>query len=211
VGQYRSLTVRRGAKASQESLFEGEHVITKNRVSVTQRTDRHLLLSLYDQAAQVLMLRVDLLGAVDGHKIVEHDHPALVAAAAFFVPLAKYYANNGVSKADLKGYRDAELEKLGKKVGQKRDRPEPEAPKKGEYDKTEVAATKAATKASKVASGSTNSTNSSNSGSATAPPAPATTAAHQHQQQHAACLRRRSARSQLPTTTPRARRQPTTP
>ena len=179
MGQYRGLTVRRGAITNQESLFEGEHVITKNRVSVAQRTDRHLLLSLYDQAAQVLMVRVDLFGAVDGHKIVEQDHPALVAAAAFFVPLAKHYANNGVSRADLKGYRDAELEKLGKKVGQKRDRPEPDAPKKGEDDKTEVAATKA----SKVASGSqrqheqqqqrqrSSTTSTSNDSSASAPAA----------------------------------------
>ena len=79
-------------------------------MTVQQRVDRSLLLSMYEQGRQILMTRLDKFAEVqDQHHQVLKTHPALIAAAAMMVPLAQRYCKGLLKREDLKKHRDEYL------------------------------------------------------------------------------------------------------
>jgi hypothetical protein len=88
---------------SQGLVWEGEHEQSRHRVTVQQRVDRSLLLSMYEQGRQILMTRLDKFAEVqDQHHQVLKTHPTLIAAAAMMVPLAQRYCKGLLKREDLK-------------------------------------------------------------------------------------------------------------
>lgn len=78
-----SLKAAQRKKAPNEgTLWSSEHTVTHNKVTIIQRTDRSLLLSVMDQAKQVLQARADLFGDLPGPQpsAVPKDTPAIQAA-----------------------------------------------------------------------------------------------------------------------------------
>ena len=91
-------------------LFRAEHSVTKHAVTVAQRLDRRLLLSLYEQSRQVLQIPVSKFGPVeDETKRVDENHPSLLGALDVMIPIAKKFANNELSRGDLKKARDSAM------------------------------------------------------------------------------------------------------
>eukprot|EP00972_Heterocapsa_arctica_P027402 4029007-Heterocapsa_arctica.AAC.1 len=59
--------LRRGPGAGSSStgeLWTGTHCDTKHKVTIHQRVDRFLLLSMYEQQRQILQVRMNLFGPV---------------------------------------------------------------------------------------------------------------------------------------------------
>ena len=105
-----------GGRNPKESnvLWTGTHAETNHTITVAQRVDRALLLSVYEQARQVLMVRQNLFGPVpDEHQQSPLDDPTLQKALAFTKKIAASYANGEVAVAGLKDYRDAGFRRLG--------------------------------------------------------------------------------------------------
>jgi hypothetical protein len=95
---------------SQGLVWEGEHEQSRHRVTVQQRVDRSLLLSMYEQGRQILMTRLDKFAEVqDQHHQVLKTHPALIAVAAMMVPLAQRYCKGLLKREDLNKHRDEYL------------------------------------------------------------------------------------------------------
>ena len=105
-----------GGRNPKESnvLWTGTHAETNHTITVAQRVDRALLLSVYEQARQVLMVRQNLFGPVpDEHQQSPLDDPTLQKALALTKKIAASYANGEVAVAGLKDYRDAGFRRLG--------------------------------------------------------------------------------------------------
>ena len=96
-------------------LWESEVASSKNRLHIAQRTDRFLLLSMYEQQKQVLQLRLDRFGPLDQPqpKVVARSHPTLAKALEFMIPLGVEYASGAIQGSDaLKLERDKRLAAL---------------------------------------------------------------------------------------------------
>ena len=104
-----------GKKAAIETPWEMEANGTKHALWIAQRLDRQLLVSLYEQGSQVLMVRADKFGfelPEPQPARVENTHPAVVAAAKMMIPIATDYAMGKITqgdKATLKQRRDAAM------------------------------------------------------------------------------------------------------
>ena len=86
------------------------HKLSKQLVSVQQRVDRKLLIVIFDQGRQVLMINMDLFGPVVNHHVQElPDSVTLVKAVAFITKIADRYAAGEIAKDDLKAVRDKML------------------------------------------------------------------------------------------------------
>lgn len=85
---------RSGTKDACEVYFEGQQHGTHHRVIVKKRTDRDLLVSLYDQTRQVLQVKASrFIGGVD-------------EAGSFMVKIAKAYCEGTVDASGLKKLRE---------------------------------------------------------------------------------------------------------
>ena len=107
-------------------LFESEHKITHCKVTLRQRTDRRLLISMYRQSKQVMQIRAGLfadLPDVPKGKTSETlplDHPAIQKAIEFYEPLIKKFcADELVDKKELYQARDDRMKELGLGVKKK--------------------------------------------------------------------------------------------
>ena len=90
--------------------WEGVHKATQHKISVAQRVDRSLLLSVYEQDRQILMLKMNLFAPIENeHAQVPPDHPAAIGAYKFLIPIAKRFANDEIAKTQLKEERDKAL------------------------------------------------------------------------------------------------------
>jgi hypothetical protein len=109
------------AKLGAPCAWEGEHVVTHNRISVSQRVDRNLLLSIYEQNKQVGMLKMSHFGEIQNeHQQIEPTHPVAIAAYKFFIPIAKAYAENTITREQITIKRDEGLRNLGILNGSRR-------------------------------------------------------------------------------------------
>ena len=102
-----------GRGSSVGDLWVATQKETKHKLTIKQRVDRCLLLSLFEQQRQILQLRMNLLGPVDDeNRQLPKGHPTLEKALAIMVPLGTKFANSKMSKAELKLARDAEIKKV---------------------------------------------------------------------------------------------------
>ena len=102
-----------GRGHSTGDLWCETHCESKHKLTVKQRVDRCLLLSLYEQQQQILQLRLNLFGKVeDEAKQLPKEHPTLQKALSLLIPLATKYAKNEIKKQDLKTLRDSEMKNI---------------------------------------------------------------------------------------------------
>jgi hypothetical protein len=106
VGQLKLYEKRAPKSAASGALWCGEHATTHNRIRVQQRGDRYLLISIYEQAAQIAIVRASRWGPLPetdapnaSVKTVSNDHPTIVAACAFVLPFAMSYAEDRYKSA----------------------------------------------------------------------------------------------------------------
>ena len=93
-------------------LWESTHFETHNKLYLAQRTDRTLLLSLYEQGHQIAQVNVATFGTLPAPQpgVVAKGHPTLEKAMNFMKPLAVAYATGEITdRAELK---NAKAEKL---------------------------------------------------------------------------------------------------
>ena len=98
----------RKTKTTQIDAWAGEHIISKNQISVRERTDRTKLMSMYEQKLQILQVNVSTFHIKD-----EADNLAIEKAGKFMASLAEDYALDKIQKENLKAERDKRLMKLG--------------------------------------------------------------------------------------------------
>ena len=91
-------------------LFEQEAKATKHSITISQRTDRTLLLSIYEQGKQICQVQLDKFGPVEpliaGSNHLPKDHDTVQKAMTIMKPLAIMYANGEIKKEELKNVKD---------------------------------------------------------------------------------------------------------
>ena len=98
----------------RDVLCEFEHVVTHNKIWMSLRLDRSILMVIWEQSKQILQIRLEMFGVVpsDG-SIPPLEDAAVVKAKYFMLPLAEAYANNQItSKAALIQARDEKILRL---------------------------------------------------------------------------------------------------
>ena len=102
-----------GPEGSEGSLWEGEHIATKHVLTLCQRPDRKLLLSLFEQGRQILQVRMDHFGELDDPNTrLPRDSEILKKAVEFMKPIAELFAKNKIQKDELSSVRDNLLKKM---------------------------------------------------------------------------------------------------
>jgi hypothetical protein len=97
-------------------LWSDEHKVTHHLVHLSQRVDRCLLLSLYEQTSQRLQIRVDKFGEVlDQSKQLPADSPVLQLAMDVMLPIAKKFVNGEIEVKDMLQLRNDALKVLDAK------------------------------------------------------------------------------------------------
>jgi hypothetical protein len=109
-------------KPSAGVLWCDEHSISHNKLTLSQRVDRSLLLSLWEQSRQILQVRLDAFGPIGSQKQqLEESDPILLKALDFMKGIAVDYKTGKLQRSDLKKARDEALKKLlGDGVGKRR-------------------------------------------------------------------------------------------
>ena len=76
-------------RSKVERLWEGVAVGTSHELYISQRVDRCLLLSMYEQSKQIAQVRVDRFGTLDGDQPAQVDNSSkpVQDALAFFSPI----------------------------------------------------------------------------------------------------------------------------
>ena len=99
----RPATCRRSTQ-SNETILEGQHSVTKNKLVVAQRADRQLLLSMYEQSKQICQVRVDRCGPLPGTQpcTVPLETPALQTCIVFMKKVAQDYASDKINLQQIK-------------------------------------------------------------------------------------------------------------
>lgn len=109
---------RRQHSEAHRALWAAAHCKTHNKLTLAQRVDRGLLLSLDDQTKQVCQWRVDRHGKLPKEQqqpsLVDNNDPAVQACAAFAVPECKLYASYKLSQRSIKVARNKRDEKIRK-------------------------------------------------------------------------------------------------
>ena len=136
VGKLRELS---GSRRSHDdfagTLWSGTQASTTHKVTVQQRPDRVLLLSIYEQQRQVLQFRMDLFGPVEGTKPLPRGHNTLVRAMAVVTPIAEKFCTGALSRSELKGARADALAEAGIEKKSRGPTAKAKQDKKGEAEK----------------------------------------------------------------------------
>ena len=101
---------RRQHIETQGALWAAAHCKTHNKLTLAQRVDRGLLLSLYDQIKQVCQWRVDRHGKLPKDpqqpSLVDNKDPAVQACKAFAVFECNLYAGDELDQRSIKAARN---------------------------------------------------------------------------------------------------------
>ena len=100
----------------QPPLWEGTHLATHHTLTLKQRSDRHLLVSLYEQSRQICQWVVAKHGEVNSNLIIPNDTPAVAATAKFATPFCVMYAEGQIKDSkELKQAVKIEYKRIGEK------------------------------------------------------------------------------------------------
>ena len=101
VGGWRKAKVERRQKRELEVLWEGEPVMSHNRLVIRQRTDRDSLTALHEQQHQIMQVAVWKFGPLPSPqpRVVDKDCSASVDALAF-VPARKLFKHSPLLPSD---------------------------------------------------------------------------------------------------------------
>ena len=104
VGELKAVHGSRCTNAVQSpgDIWEGTKIDTKHKIVVKQRTDRQLLVCIYEQSRQILQVRADYFAPLDAQTMLENNHPAVCGAAEVLVPIAQAYCSLEIAKLDLR-------------------------------------------------------------------------------------------------------------
>jgi len=120
VAEWKEMKKGRGSRPKHDApLWEMRHVTSKNELTINQRTDRKLLLSLYEQSKQILQLTMENWGPLPGVQpsVVDRSDPTLKAALAFLTPIAEAYGRNEIQDVPLlKKIRNKKMKEQGIKM-----------------------------------------------------------------------------------------------
>ena len=120
VAEWKEMKKGRGSRPKHDApLWEMRHVTSNNELTINQRTDRKLLLSLYEQSKQILQLTMENWGPLPGVQpaVVDRSDPTLKAALAFLTPIAEAYGRNEIHDVPLlKKIRNTKMKELGIKM-----------------------------------------------------------------------------------------------
>jgi hypothetical protein len=115
IGDYRALKSGRVQKAKITPVWQGVHNVTHNQLCLQQRTDRCMLLSLYEQSKQILQVELWKFGAmpVGPPSPVPNNHECVSNATTFLMPMVlAYQADEIKSHAELKHVKNEKLKAL---------------------------------------------------------------------------------------------------
>ena len=91
--------------------------MTKHRVHISQRVDRFLLRSCFEQTRQILQIRLDTFGTIaNQHEPLPKESPILKAGLAVMLPIALQLCCGAFARfarSDLMGARRKALEAAG--------------------------------------------------------------------------------------------------
>ena len=94
-------------------MREVEMMGTHHRLTIAQRKDRALLLSLYEPGKQVCMVRMNIFAPIANEsEFLEKDHPALLCAYKLLKPIADEYAKGEIGRDKLYTMRDEALREM---------------------------------------------------------------------------------------------------
>ena len=114
VGDLKARRARKGGRQAAP-LWSGVRAGSGHQLTLQQRSDRVLLVSLYEQSAQVLQIRVDAWGPLPEPQpsTVDKDDATLKACVNFTIPLCEKYASGEIATAsDLKLAKAQAMEQL---------------------------------------------------------------------------------------------------
>jgi hypothetical protein len=115
-GAWRANREMRKSGAAPDPLWQGEHHASHHRLSISQRTDRQLLLSAYEQGKQIAQVRMSLFGVLPEPQpaVIPRDSEILAKALDFLQPLMEAYAcGDAVDIPALKKLKDKSIATLG--------------------------------------------------------------------------------------------------
>ena len=114
VGEYKLHLPSLQNRAHAPSLYSKIAPQTQHEISIRQRVDRKLLVSIYEHTKQVLQVRADRFGEVgdDDNKTLDNAHPTIQKALAFLSPLADKFVDGELSKDGLTLGRDRLLKQM---------------------------------------------------------------------------------------------------
>jgi hypothetical protein len=109
----RSITRKPAATLATGMLWSEEHATTHHLVHISQRVDRCLLLSVYEQSLQRMQIRMDKFGPVeDQAKQLPADSDVLQRALAFVKPIAEKFARGEIEAKEMTVLRNAGLNNM---------------------------------------------------------------------------------------------------
>ena len=98
-------------------LWSSEHAINHHLVHISQRVDRCLLLSVYEQSCQRMQVRMDKFGPIaDQSKQLPPDSDVLQRALAFVKPIAERFASGEIDAKEMTALRNNALSELPKQA-----------------------------------------------------------------------------------------------
>ena len=105
----------KGSHTAPGVLYENEHTQTHHKISIKQRVDRSLLMSVYEQNRQILQVKMNLFGPIDNENVQQPlDHPATQGALSLLTgkPLVDKYCAGELTQQQLKDTRAEALKDL---------------------------------------------------------------------------------------------------
>ena len=113
-GQLKNISASQAPTAKGSgTLWSGEHIPTKHKLTINQKVDRTLLIVLFEQSKCILILRVNLFGALeDASKTLPKNDPVLQKAVNFMVPIAQLYATADIERHMLIKVRNDRLQDI---------------------------------------------------------------------------------------------------
>jgi hypothetical protein len=90
---------RVSSSSSLHVYFDGEHHQSHNRITVKARTDRQMLMSMYEQGKQILQVAIKKFGD-------EKSPEAIAAAGGFMAEIAQRFSTGALERQLLKKERD---------------------------------------------------------------------------------------------------------
>ena len=117
IGRLKEFLHRGPGSSSAGELWSATHCVTKHKVTIRQRVDRGLLLSIYEQQRQIVQVKMTMFGPVaNEHEQLPKGDSTLTAAMQVMTVLADKFVKDELKKGELKEARDAALKGLDLKA-----------------------------------------------------------------------------------------------